>query len=406
MRVLQLIPSVNPASGGPIEGVLRQYAAIQKRGVHEWDIASLDGPSQPWVKECPVPVIALGSDKRFTFRYWKYVPWLRYGYASDFAPWLRANAARYDAIVVNGLWHYLDYACARILPELGIPYAVYSHGMLDPWFRRAYPAKYFFKQVSWWLAEGRLLRHAGAVLFTTEDERLLARGAYRPYRVVERVVGYGTATPPPATPVHVEAFRRSVPNLEARRYLLFLSRIHPKKGCDLLIEAFAAIAGRYPDLDLVLAGPDQLDWGDGLRAIAKRLGVGDRIHWPGMLSGDAKWGAFRAAEAFVLPSHQENFGIVVAEALATGTPALFSRRVNLWREVEEHHAGLTFEDTVAATTQALESFLASSVAERTTMTRNGVALFGERYEVTVAAERLMGALQELTQEPQREQTAT
>src|SRR6185369_13539161 len=130
------------------------------------------------------------------------------------------------------------------------------------------------------------------------------------------------------------AFFAAFPALKGRQFLLFLGRVHPKKGCDLLIRAFAKSLDKIaPDMDLVMAGPDQVNWVPELKALTKRLGVDNRVHWPGMLTGALKWGAFHSADALVLPSHQENFGIAVAEAMACCTPALISDKVNIWREV-------------------------------------------------------------------------
>src|SRR5262249_45316917 len=155
----------------------------------------------------------------------------------------------------------------------------------------------------------RVLRDADAVFFTSEEERLRAQNVFKGFSYSERVVRYGTAGPPGNMERHQAAFLEAFPELAGFRYLLFLSRIHPKKGCDLLIRAFAECAGDT-DLHLVMAGPDQVGWGQELRAIADSFGVANRVHWTGMLKGPLKWGGLRCAEATILPSHQENFGIV------------------------------------------------------------------------------------------------
>ena len=162
---------------------------------------------------------------------------------------------------------------------------------------------------------------------------------------------------------------------------MFLSRIHRKKGCDLLLEAFARLAAET-DLDLVMAGPDEDGLQLALEAQAARLGIAGRVHWTGMLEGDVKWGALRAADAFVLPSHQENFGIAVVEALACGVPVIISDKVNIWPEIAQDKAGIVKEDSAEGTYQGMVEFLAMGPEERLRMIRNGVDCFRVRYEMS------------------------
>jgi glycosyltransferase involved in cell wall biosynthesis len=175
--------------------------------------------------------------------------------------------------------------------------------------------------------------------------------------------------------------------------LLFLGRIHEKKGCDLLIEAFSRIASAAPRLHLVVAGPDQTGWLSQLRDLAVRLGVGERIDFPGMLEGELKWGAFYGAEAFVLPSHQENFGIAVAEALGCGLPVMISDKVNIWRELEADCAGFVAPDTADGTERNLRRWLALSEGERSTMCSQARASFERRFTAEATARSLIEVIQ-------------
>jgi glycosyltransferase involved in cell wall biosynthesis len=281
------------------------------------------------------------------------------------------------------LWNYTAFGASRGLRGAGVPYFVFTHGMLDPWFKKTYPIKNIAKQIFWWFSEGPLLHGAHAVLFTTEEERVTAKGAFWPYRLAERVVGYGTADASGEPAAQIEAFLTAFPHLRGRRFLLFLGRIHPKKGCDLLISAFARHAAQYPDLDLVIA-----------ETLAQREGVADRVLWPGMLRGDLKWGAFRAADAFVLPSHQENFGVVVAEALACGKPVLISDKVNIWREVEAAGAGLAAPDDIENVQDLLGRFLRSSEEARSRMCSAARQCFLDEFEIERAATELLRAIEE------------
>jgi glycosyltransferase involved in cell wall biosynthesis len=188
-------------------------------------------------------------------------------------------------------------------------------------------------------------------------------------------------------------FLQRFPHLRGKRLLLFLSRIHPKKGVDLLIEAFAAVASSDPRLQLVIAGPDQLGWQAALQRQAAELGIAERITWAGMLSGDLKWGAFRCAELFCLPSHQENFGIVVSEALACGLPVAIAGPVNISAEVAAARAGLVHADTTSGTTAALRQWLALPAAEQAQMGRRGAQLFADSFDFASVAGALMPVLE-------------
>jgi glycosyltransferase involved in cell wall biosynthesis len=124
----------------------------------------------------------------------------------------------------------------------------------------------------------------------------LANNAFWPYKVNGVSLGYGTADVKGDPEAQKAAFRAVMPQLDGRRHLLYLSRIHPKKGCDLLIKGFAQYAASQPDLDLVIAGPDQVGMVEGLQALADKLGIGNRVYFPGMLSGDVKVGSYRTAK--------------------------------------------------------------------------------------------------------------
>jgi len=262
--------------------------------------------------------------------------------------------------------------------------------MLDPWFARRYPLKHL-KKLFYWPIQSRVLRDARAVLFTSEEERRQASGSFFGAGYRQEVVSYGTAPPSVDLTAARERFLEAFPNLRNKRLLLFLGRLHEKKGCDLLIQAFAAVIREHPDekdLQLVLAGPTDPNYLEQLKSMAGSLPVS----FTGMLEGEAKWGAFAAAEVFVLPSHQENFGIAVAEALACGTPVLISDKVNIWREITTDEAGFAAEDTVAGTKQLLAGWLGVAPAVRKKMRENAVRCFAQRFHIDKATASLESVL--------------
>ena len=379
MKLLRLSRSLNPAGGGIAEGVRQFTPHLAALGVAT-TVASLDPPEAPWLQDQPCQAIGLGPVAT------------GYGYRRSLPARIRSLALQHDVVIIEGIWQYHAYATWLALRGSSIPYFVYTHGMLDPWFKRTYPLKHLKKWAYWPWADYRVLRDATAVLFTTEQERLLARQSFWLYEANELVVGYGTSTPPPDAERQRQAFLQRFPQLRGQRLLLFLSRIHPKKGVDLLIEAFAAVVHADPRLQLVIAGPDQVGWQAALQQRAAALGIAERLTWPGMLSGELKWGAFRCAELFCLPSHQENFGIVVAEAMACGLPVAIAEPVNISAEVAAAGAGLVHADTVAGTTEALRQWLGLPAMEKEQMGLRAEQLFRERFDFASVARNLLPVL--------------
>lgn len=349
--------------------MIRAYLQI---GV-EVEVLCQDPPAAPFLANIPVPVHALGQR------------WLgRFGLSPRLWSWLHRHAARFDGIVMNGLWIFPDVAVRSAARRSRVPYAVFAHGALDPWFNTRYPLKHIKKRIYWPL-QYRVLRDARAVLFTTAIERDLAVTSFSPNRWNSLPVPYGINEPEGDPVLQIETFYKCVPQLRGRRFFLFLSRLHAKKGCDLLLSAFAAIASEFPEVDLVVAGPDQEGSQIKFQRTCAEKGIAPRIHWPGMITGDLKWGALRAAEAFILPSHQENFGIVVVESLAARRPVLTTNKVNIWPEIQADGAALIEEDTLEGTERLLRRWLLMSPEEQRAMADCAWPCFAARYSMKAAA---------------------
>src|ERR1700730_7688330 len=238
-----------------MEGVRQRGLRLEQLG-HSVEVVTLDDPRAEFLKEFPLKVHALGPSPG------------GYGYNGNLVPWLTSNARAFDAIVINGLWQYHSFGAWRVLHKIGVPYYIFTHGMLDPWFKRTYPFKHIKKWLYWPWAEYRVLRDARAVLFTSEEERLQARQSFWLYRATEQVVAYGPSPPPDNSAELREKFFTTHPELRGQRTLLFLGRIHEKKGCDLLIRAFANVAAAESNLHLTIAGPDQTGWANRLKEMA------------------------------------------------------------------------------------------------------------------------------------------
>jgi glycosyltransferase involved in cell wall biosynthesis len=383
LRLLHALRTVNPAEGGPVEGV-RQLSRVNLHYGHEVEAVCLDAPDAPWLGRLGIKVHGLGPGRGV------------YGYSDKLVPWIHAHAQEYDAVIINGIWQYNTYGVWRGLQGLDVPYFVFTHGMLDPYFRRRYPLKHLKKWVYWPWGVYPVLRDARAVFFTCEEERRLARRSFWLYDCDEVVLSYGTQGVPDPAHDYRPAFLAKHPTLAGKRQFLFLGRVNPKKGPDLLIRALGVLKreGRW-DADtmrVVMAGPADGAYGDSLRALAKREQVEELLYWTGMVLGDEKWGALQAAEVFVLPSHQENFGIAVVEALSAGTPVLISKPVNIWPEIIQDGAGLAADDTLEGTVAVLKQWLAMDASAKAEMRRRTAPCFRDRYTAERAARSLLSRL--------------
>jgi glycosyltransferase involved in cell wall biosynthesis len=380
MKILQTIQTLNPETGGVARAVLSLSSEMQKRGA-DITIVAQDDPAAPWLRDLPVRVHALGEAKT------------SYRYSRSLRDWLREHTGEFDRAIANGLWQYHGFALARECQKKSVPYFVFPHGMLDPWFKRTYPLKHIKKWFYWPWADYRILRNASAVIFTSEEERILARQSFWLYRAKEVVSPLGVEAPSEAGPGAKHLFLAKFPEIEKTHVLLFLGRVHPKKGCDMLVDALPRRASADP-VTLVVAGPDQVGWTAQLRERVNRMDVSPRVIFPGMLEGLLKQGAFENADAFILPSHQENFGMAVIEALSYGVPVLISDKVNIWREIETDRAGYVEPDDLAGTTRLIQRWLHTSQSEREQTRANARQCFAQRFEIGRAADSLLHILRE------------
>ena len=382
---------MNPATGGIVSALHSLNWALERKR-HEIEVVSLDDPDANWVTRNQGRLTAIGTGRT------------SYQYHPELRRVLLEKAQSADACLVHGLWQYPGLATRSAARKAGKPYFVFPHGMLDPWFKRTYPLKHLKKWLYWPWGEYRVLRDAAGVLFTCEEERLLARQSFpQLYRAREEVVGLGLLDESHDKETLRERFLSAHPELRSKRILLFLGRLHPKKGIDLLIQAFGRVTSVNSDLRLVIAGsvsgtdvgPDYLTT---LSDLARQSCPPDSVLFCGMLQGDDKWAALHAAEAFVLSSHQENFGMAVAEALSCSLPVLISDKVNIWREIEEDGAGLVGADTQDGTNKLLERWFALTEEDRMTMSNKARTCYQRRFEVGHVADALIGVVSGSAQE--------
>ena len=365
MKVLHVIPSISEYSGGPGQAIIPMCQALRDKGV---DVllattdAGMVGKGQR--------ARGKGSSKEVPTIFFPAQLGQSLKYSRPFAKWLDESVSEFDVVHIHAVFNHACMAAARACCKSGVPYIVRPLGTLDPWSMKQ---KSLRKRVSWHAGIKTMLTNAAAIQYTTRGEQQAVEESLS--------LNHGVVVP---LGVEMKSIQRSAmakhlsdqfPALEDRPYVLVLSRLHPKKALEVLLEAFLSLVKRaeFQDWRLLLAGEGPADYVALLKQMVAEHVAGDFVVFPGWLNGEKKEAVLRDASLLALPSLHENFGLCVMESLAHGVPVLISPYVNLAPEIEAASAGWIAEVNEAAIEQALAAAF-SSKAERLTRGGNGKQL--------------------------------
>jgi len=382
LKVLHIIPSVGPLRGGPSVVARTIAEGLVNRGLPV-DIATTDdNGSEKLDVLLARPVVENGVT------YWYFRRQIRfYTFSWPLWRWLAAHIGDYDLVHIHALFSFATTAGAFWATRRGVPYLVRPLGALNTWgIRNRRP---FLKRFSLRCIDRRILANAAAVHFTSEREKGEAELVAPGIRSV--VVPNPVATLTVDHKLRAEALLSRYPELAGRRVVLFLSRVDPIKGLDLLLDGFAKIRAARPDAVLLVAGNGDEGFAARLREQVQRLGVQRDVIWTGFLDGEEKRAAFATADVFVLPSYSENFGVAVVEAMASGLPVIVSDQVGIHCEVAEAKAGLVVRCNANEVSDAVVRML-SDGEERRQMSRNAL-LLAKKFSPEVVSEKLIEVYQ-------------
>ncbi len=333
MKVLHVIPSISPLRGGPSRAVIDMVAALRLQDVDAAILTTNDhGPglhpdlvTGRWQWHQGVPVLAFPrwSPPIAALREFAFSPGLNL--------WLARHLKRYSLLHIHALFSYPSTSAMAQARWAGVPYILRSIGQLSPWSLAQSRGR---KRLMLRLIERRNLQQAAALHFTTMAERdeAAALGLAPPGLVLP----LGVRCPPTqGQPV-------DTPHGSAPIRFLFLSRLHPKKQLENLLDALALLQRQRPEArwELAVAGDGEPSYVAGLQERSRELGIDARCRWLGFVEGEAKWQLLKGADWYVLPSAAENFGIAAVEALAAGTPVILSPEVAVAADVARADAGL------------------------------------------------------------------
>jgi len=362
MKVLHVIPSVSERSGGPATAIVPMCRALMQQGIEVLLVSTTDELSESPgpIEYKSVPAILFPPQLGASFKY-----------SRPLATWLSSNVRNFDLAHIHAVFNHSSISASQTCRKAGVPYIIRPLGTLDPW---SMTQKSLRKRLFWQLSGKAMLRDAAAVHYTSEVEKLsterhlgLNHG---------KVISLGIDAPD----------SNSNGRMFSEPYVLVLSRLHPKKALDVLIDAFQALIQnrKYADWRLVIAGDGPPDYVAKLKA--QVLGT-DRITFTGWLDDEKKYAVLGGASLLALPSHQENFGLCVMEALSHSVPVLVSPNVNLATEIVSANAGWIS----AIDKDALAARMAEALSDEDELIKRGRAgkKLSQRYSWEKTARELM-----------------
>lgn len=377
LRILHIVPSISALRGGPSVSVPALCRALSEAGAHVTLLTTDDDGPGRLAEPTGVATEADGLECLHFSR-----QLAAYTISSPLLRWLQRNGNAYDIIHVHGVFNHVSDFAPRIARRLQRPYGISPRGSLGAWsmgMRRPLAKRLFLR-----LLVGANFRRAAFAHFTSDQERREAAAYVHP--VSACVIPNGVPVPLAAAP--------RVEHADGVFRLAFVSRIDPKKGLEIVLAAVAALMRQGRAIELTVAGTGSDTYLASLRASATDLGVADRVRWVGFLDGPAKEALLAQADAFVLPSRNESFGMAVAEALAAGVPVVVSDQVGIAPEVAEAEAGLVVACRGEAVAGAIEALILNPEVRRR-MGANGRTLVRERYSLPATAGRMLSLYDEV-----------
>lgn len=367
VKILHVIPSVSQVHGGPTHALAVMERSLTKRGLSVTTVTTDDDGAGHVLSGDARPADVDGVGRFYAHKWSEF-----YKVAPGLLTWLLRHVRQYDVVHIHALFSFSSGAAAVAAWMRGVPYIIRPLGTLNRYsFEQRRPV---LKAFSFRLIESQILSGAAAVHFTSQAE-------------CDEAIPLGIKMRGVVIPLGVDAPPIRHRKQERSTRLLFLSRLDPKKNVDGLIRAFAIVHRSLPEVELVIAGDGPADYVRRLHELAEAEGLGDSLRWAGYVSGEAKWRALSEADIFVLPSHSENFGIAVVEALLAGLPCVVGRGVAIAETVADGGAGLVTDSDPFSIADTMFRLIQDQ-AMRQQMGNAARVLAQENYSSTIMAERL------------------
>jgi glycosyltransferase involved in cell wall biosynthesis len=382
-KILHVTPSYFPAIqfGGPIQSVHLLNKTLVSKGVEVDVFTTNAGIENNKDYSCTKWSILDGVK----VKYFPYYGYIHYNFSPQLWKMLKSKVSQYDLVHITAVWNFPVWAAARACQQAGIPYIISPRGTIYPEtiaLKSSHFKKFYYRFIA-----KQCLNLAATIHYTAKDEKykveaslkLAARGI---------IIPNGIDLSEFAEVNKSRHFNEFFPEIKGKKYILFLSRINQKKGLNLLVEAFATLTAKFPELYLVIAGPDNEGYGTIIKTMLAEKGVLQQTFFTGLLNGEKKIAAYRDAELFVLPSYSENFGMSVVEAMACGTAVIVSEQVGISPDIQAQEAGLVVKTNPNSISESIALLLENTYLKKK-IAGNGRQMANNYYNIHAVASKFI-----------------
>lgn len=378
MKIISVIENIADEYGGPANSLPNMLEALRKNLGIKSVVYSISG----------------GRDEKNQFIERFSIPWYnckpngpsKIKYSAELRSRLNSELGNGDIIFSNNLWNYPAFLSAFVAQTKALPHVVSIRGSLYPW---SLSQGKWRKKIAWFLFQKRSLQKASLVHVTCADEYHAVRklGITSPIAIVPHGINYDDYQDLPQK----EACFEHLNLCKEKKYVLFMSRLHKKKGLDLLLDVWVDLVKVFPNWCLLVVGPDYSNYIEKINVIASENKITDNIKVLGMLTGHDKLAVLGVSDLFTLPSYTENFGVVIGEAMAAGVPTITTTGVP-WSEVNSWNCGLQIELSRENLFNAMESLMGEDEKYLIAMSKNAKSLIKKNYSWSAQAEKFGQAL--------------
>lgn len=376
LKILSIISSLDPKNGGPAKTVLDQNIYFTKVKKYRAEIISLD-------RKHNLPKYFQGFKKisyfprNSFFSKFKLLGINRYPIQLNFLNWLIKNKNNYDVFILHGIWDFKNLIARLFIKN---KYYVFLHGTLNPYERKSF-FKYLKKKIYWFLIEKKNLLNAKAVLFTSKEEKKLNNNTFVNTDDLNKLtVDYAIILEKYNQSACSNKLFKTYPFLKNKKYYLFMGRVDPKKGCDILLRSIYLLGDKFKS-NLVFAGDYNNSTGKELKRLVAKLDLQEKVFFLGHVVDDIKSGVLINSKAMLLCSHDENFGISLVESLGCGKPVLTTYKVNTYKKILAYKAGYVANDNARSFCRIINKFENLNLKQKRLMSKNARNCFNENFNL-------------------------